>query len=343
MKTVRKIFKPEYFIFLLIYLVIAGLNKMGVINAYLFQVITIAGINVIMTISLNLVIGITGQFSMGHAGFMSIGAYISAIVTRLAFQVLERTALTDNLILLAAVIAGGIIAAVFGFIIAMPTLKVKGDYLAIVTLGFGEIIRAVWRVVDYTGGALGFSGIPKLTNFTWVFVILLIAIYASRNFIKSSFGRSCLAVRENDIAAEAMGVNCRNYKVLAFVFAAFMAGVAGGLYAHLIQFIQPDNFSAAKSTDYIVYLYAGGVGTISGSIFGAVVLTILPELLRFLNDWRLVIYALLLLYIIIWKPYGLFGGREFKFLNLETIEATDSKLGKWIRRRLKRKKEEAKS
>ncbi|MCD2493475.1 branched-chain amino acid ABC transporter permease [Lacrimispora sp. NSJ-141] len=343
MKTVRKIFKPEYFIFLLIYLVIVGLNKMGLINAYLFQVITIAGINVIMTISLNLVIGITGQFSMGHAGFMSIGAYISAIVSRLAFQVLERTALTDNLILLAAVVAGGIIAAVFGFIIAMPTLKVKGDYLAIVTLGFGEIIRAVWRVVDYTGGALGFSGIPKLTNFTWVFIILLIAIYASRNFIKSSFGRSCLAVRENDIAAEAMGVNCRNYKVLAFVFAAFMAGVAGGLYAHLIQFIQPDNFSAAKSTDYIVYLYAGGVGTISGSIFGAVVLTILPELLRFLNDWRLVIYALLLLYIIIWKPYGLFGGREFKFLNLETIEATDSKLRKWIRRRLRRKKEEAKS
>ena len=218
----------------------------------------------------------------------------------------------------------------------MPTLKVKGDYLAIVTLGVGEIIRAVWRVVDYTGGALGFNGIPKLTNFTWVFVVILIVMYASRNFIRSSFGRSCLAVRDNDIAAEAMGVNCRNYKVLAFVFAAFFAGVAGGLYAHLIQFIQPDNFAAAKSTDYIVYLYAGGVGTISGSILGAVTLTILPELLRFLADWRLVIYALLLLYIIIWKPYGLFGGREFKFLGLETIAATDSKLGKWLRERIKR-------
>ncbi len=336
MKLVRKICRIEYLAFLLIYLILTVLHRTGVINAYIFQVITIAGINVIMTISLNMVIGVTGQFSMGHAGFMSIGAYISAIISRLAFQNFERTALTGNVVLLAAIICGGLVAACFGFIIAMPTLKVKGDYLAIVTLGFGEIIRAVWRVVDYTGGALGFNGIPKLTNFTWVFVVILIVMYASRNFIRSSFGRSCLAVRDNDIAAEAMGVNCRNYKVLAFVFAAFFAGVAGGLYAHLIQFIQPDNFAAAKSTDYIVYLYAGGVGTISGSILGAVTLTILPELLRFLADWRLVIYALLLLYIIIWKPYGLFGGREFKFLGLETIAATDSKFGKWLRERVKR-------
>lgn len=343
MSTVRKIFKPEYVVFLLIYLILVALHKFGVINAYLFQVITIAGINVIMTISLNMVIGITGQFSMGHAGFMSIGAYISAILSRLAFQSFDKSPLTNNLVLLVALIAGGIVAAILGFVIAMPTLKVKGDYLAIVTLGFGEIIRAVWRVIDYTGGALGFNGIPKLTNFTWVFIMILIAMYASRNFIKSVYGRSCLAVRDNDIAAEAMGINCRNYKVLAFVFAAFMAGVAGGLYAHLIQFIQPDNFASAKSTDYIVYLYAGGVGTISGSIFGAVLLTILPELLRFLNDWRLVIYALLLLYIIIWKPYGLFGGREFKFLRLETIGATDSRIGKWIRRKMKKEEKEAKS
>ncbi len=335
MKTVRKICRPEYLAFLLIYLTLTLLHRMGVINSYLFQVITIAGINVIMTISLNMVIGVTGQFSMGHAGFMSIGAYISAMISRLAFQSFERTALTGNFVLLAAILCGGIAAAVFGFIIAMPTLKVKGDYLAIVTLGFGEIIRAVWRVVDYTGGALGFNGIPKLTNFTWVFAVILIVVYASRNFIRSSFGRSCLAVRDNDIAAEAMGVNCRNYKVLAFVFAAFFAGAAGGLYAHLIQFIQPDNFAAAKSTDYIVYLYAGGVGTISGSILGAVALTILPELLRFLADWRLVIYALLLLYIIIWKPYGLFGGREFRFLGLETIAATESRFGKWLRQRVK--------
>lgn len=335
MKNVRKVCRPEYLGFILVYLVLLGLNRVGVINAYYFQVITIAGINVVMTISLNMVIGITGQFSMGHAGFMSIGAYISAIVSRLAFQAFERTALTGNLVLLVAIICGGIVAAFFGFIIAMPTLKVKGDYLAIVTLGFGEIIRAVWRVVDYTGGALGFNGIPKLTNFTWVFIVILIAIYASRNFIKSSYGRSCLAIRDNDIAAEAMGVNCRNYKVLAFVFAAFFAGVAGGLYAHLIQYIQPDNFASAKSTDYIVYLYAGGVGTISGSIFGAITLTILPELLRFLEDWRLVIYAVLLLYIIIWKPYGLFGGREFKFLGLETVAATESKVGNWIRKKFK--------
>lgn len=333
MKILKKVCKPEYLAFLLIYLILTGLHRLGVINAYLFQVITIAGINVIMAISLNMVIGITGQFSMGHAGFMSIGAYVSAIISRLAFGTFSRGILTDNLVLLAAIICGGIVAAFFGFLIAMPTLKVKGDYLAIVTLGFGEIIRAVWRVIKYTGGALGFTGIPKITNFTWVFVVILIAMYLSRNFIRSAHGRSCLAIRENDIAAEAMGINCRNYKVLAFVFAAFLAGVAGGLYAHLIQFIQPDNFASAKSTDYIVYIYAGGVGTISGSIFGALTLTILPELLRFLADWRLVIYALLLLYIIIWRPYGLFGGREFKFLNLETAAAVEPKFGKWVRQK----------
>ena len=330
MKKLKSILRPEYIAFLAIYLVLTGLHNFGVINSYLFQVITIAGINVIMTISLNMVIGITGQFSMGHAGFMSIGAYTGAVVSRLAYHMFSSGTAADELVLLVAMLCGGVVSAFFGFLIAMPTLKVRGDYLAIVTLGFGEIVRAVWRVVDYTGGALGFTGIPKLTSFTWVFVMILVAMYASRNFIGSAYGRSCLAIRDNEIAAEAMGINCRNYKVLAFVFAAFLAGVAGTLYAHLIQFIQPDNFASAKSTDYIVYLYAGGVGTISGSIFGAIALTILPELLRFLSDWRLVIYALLLLYIIIWQPHGLFGGREFKFLHLETIPATQSKLGSMI-------------
>jgi branched-chain amino acid transport system permease protein len=235
---------------------------------------------------------------------------------------------SNFIVLLTAMLIGGAVSAFFGFLISMPTLKVKGDYLAIVTLGFGEIIRTVWRIIPYAGGALGFTGIPKLTTFTIVFFVILFTIYTTRNFIGSSVGRSCLAIRENEIAAEAAGINGRKYKVTAFVYAAFIAGVAGVLYAHLIMFIAPDNFAAAKSTDFIVYLYAGGVGTISGSILGALCLTLLPEMLRFLSDWRLVIYAVLLLYIIIWRPNGLFGGREFKYLKLPTIDGTESRLSR---------------
>lgn len=332
----KKIFRPEYLGFLLVYLAVMLSRRFGVINAYVFQVLTLAGINIVMTISLNLVIGITGQFSLGHAGFMSIGAYFGAMTSRLLLAAVKTGPVTNVLVLVAAMIIGGAVSALFGFLISMPTLKVRGDYLAIVTLGFGEIIRAVWRVIPYAGGALGFTGIPKLTTFTIVFAVILFAMYTTRNFIGSSVGRSCLAIRENEIAAEAAGVDCRKYKVMAFVYAAFLAGMAGTLYAHLIMFIAPDNFAAAKSTDFIVYLYAGGVGTISGSILGALCLTLLPELLRFLADWRLVIYSILLLYIIIWRPYGLFGGREFKFLRLATIGATQPKLTRELSERVRK-------
>lgn len=329
MKTkFKKIARPEYLAYLLIFLACYLAHRYKLINDYLFQVLTLAGINIIMTLSLNLVIGVTGQFSLGHAGFMSIGAYFGAMVSRLMFSFVKTGAVSNVFVLLAAMLVGGAVSAFFGFLISTPTLKVKGDYLAIVTLGFGEIIRAVWRIIPYTGGALGFTGIPKLTTFTIVFLTILFTIYTTRNFIGSSIGRSCLAIRENEIAAEAAGIDCRKYKVTAFVYAAFLAGVAGVLYAHLIMFIAPDNFAAAKSTDFIVYLYAGGVGTISGSILGALCLTILPEMLRFLSDWRLVIYAVLLLYIIIWRPNGLFGGREFKFLQLPTISGTESRLSR---------------
>ena len=201
-------------------------HRFGLINNYLFQVLTLAGINIIMTLSLNLVIGITGQFSLGHAGFMSIGAYFGAIVSRLMFQVMSSNEVNNCIVLLVAMVVGGAVSAFFGFLISMPTLKVKGDYLAIVTLGFGEIIRAVWRIIPYVGGALGFTGIPKLTTFTIVFLVIIFTIYTTRNFIGSSIGRSCLAIRENEIAAEAAGIDCRKYKVMAFVYAAFLAGVA---------------------------------------------------------------------------------------------------------------------
>ena len=338
MSRVKGWMKREYLIFIGLYLLVLILNYTGVINNYLLQVIMLAGVNIIVTLSLNLVNGVTGLFSIGHAGFMAVGAYVAAVISTTLMSALEISSkdFLANGILLLALIGGGLVAAGGGFLIARPTLKVKGDYLAIVTLGFGVIIRSVIRLIDYVGGARGMIGIPKITNFTWVFLVVLLAVYSSRNFIKSTYGRSCLAIRENEIAAEAMGTDARKYKTIAFTFSAFWAGIGGGLFAHLLMFISPDTFAYSKSTDLLVYLYAGGVGTITGAAAGAFLMTLLPELLRFLDDWRLVIYALVLLYVIIWRPYGISGGRELKFLGIQTFTGKDRSL--WSRLR-KRKKE----
>lgn len=331
--------RPEYLAFIAVYLVIQLLNRTGVITNYLFQVIMLAGVNIIMTISLNMVNGVTGLFSIGHAGFMAIGAYIAAVVSTAIMPIfgIRSGDPAANLVLLAALAAGGLVAALSGFLIARPTLKVKGDYLAIVTLGFGEVIRASIRLIEYVGGPRGMINIPKITNFTWIFVMVLLAVYTSRNFITSTYGRSCLAVRENEIAAEVMGTDSRRYKTIAFTFSAFWAGIAGGLFAHLLMFISPDNFAYAKSTDLLVYLYAGGVGTITGSFAGAFLMTLLPELLRFLEDWRLVIYALVLLYVIIWRPHGISGGKEAKFLGIQTFSDRGAPLSARLRDRFRKK------
>ncbi|HIU76819.1 MAG TPA: branched-chain amino acid ABC transporter permease [Candidatus Pelethocola excrementipullorum] len=320
MKNNKKTIKKEYICFIAVYLLLYLLHYVGIISNYMFQVIMLAGVNIIMTLSLNLVNGITGLFSLGHAGFMAIGAYIAAIVTTTVLPMLGISAknFASEFIFLIAILIGGGIAAFGGFLIARPTLKVRGDYLAIITLGFGEVIRSVIRLIEYVGGPRGMIGIPKLANFTWIFVVLLLTVYVSRNFITSTYGRACLAIRENEIAAEAMGTDARHYKTIAFTLSAFMAGVAGALFAHLLMFISPDNFAYSKSSDLLVYLYTGGVGTITGSVVGAFLMTILPEFLRFMEDWRLVIYALVLLYTIIFKPYGIAGNRELKFLGIHT-------------------------
>jgi len=342
MKNMKKVIRKEYICFIAIYFLILLLNSQGIINNYLFQVIMLAGINIIMTLSLNLVNGITGLFSLGQAGFMAIGAYISAIITTQLLPVLGLRA-SDALsavLFLFAMIIGGIIAAFGGFLIARPTLKVKGDYLAIITLGFGELIRSVIRLIEFVGGPRGMINIPKLTNFTWIFVVVLLAVYTSRNFITSTYGRSCLAIRENEIAAEAMGTDARKYKTIAFTYSAFIAGIAGALFAHLLVFISPDNFAYAKSSDFLVYLYTGGVGTITGSVLGGFIMTIMPEFLRFMEDWRLVIYALVLLYTIIFRPYGIAGNREIKFLGIKTYAETEGKLWKKIKQQCKKRGEE---
>ncbi len=310
----------EFVVFPLIYLVVMTLNRFGILNDYYLQVIQLACIYIIMAESLNILNGMTGLSSLGQAGFMSVGAYTSAMITTTFLKVGAMSPPMRVIMFIAVTLLGAIIACICGVLIGMPAMRLHGDYLAIVTLGFCEVIRSIWRVVPakIAGAAFGLTGIPKLANFFWCFLFMLLAIYACRNFMDSMYGRACLAIRDNEIAADTMGINCFKHKTIAFGTSAFIAGIAGSLYAHLLVYIHPDVFSYAKSSDFLVYLYAGGVGSISGSMLGALVLTVLPEILRFLGNWRLVIYGLLLLIIILFRPTGMFGGREFAFLKLKT-------------------------
>lgn len=313
MKSIRNIF-----IVACIYTVFLVLNKIGFLDAYFLQLIMLTCINLMMTSSLNLINGFTGQFSIGHAGFMAIGGYVSAIISTLLFPRVPSILQLPFFMLI--LLIGGCVAAFVGFLIGLPCLRLKGDYLAIVTLAFGEVIRAVIRMIPAIGGARGLPGIPAYSNYSIIFIITVISIIAIRNIVNSNHGRFFISIRENEIAAETLGINVFKYKVLAFVFSAFIAGIAGGLFAHLMNFIQPDQFSMAKSTDYLIFLYAGGTASISGSIISSIVLTILPEMLRFLSDWRLVIYAVLLVFIMLKRPDGLYGNKEFPALKVKNYE-----------------------
>lgn len=330
----------EYPVFVAIFLVLSLLNRLGVVNSYVMQVIMLACIYIIMTESLNILNGMTGLSSLGQAGFMSVGAYCSAMLTTHFVNVSSMSGPMQVVMFLAATLFGASMAALCGVLIGGPALRLRGDYLAIVTLGFCEVIRAIWRIVPsgVAGGAFGLTGIPKLANFFWVFLFMILAVYFCRNYMDSSYGRACLAIRENEIAADTMGINCFRYKTIAFASSAFIAGIGGSMYAHLLSYIHPDVFSYAKSSDFLVYLYAGGVGSISGALLGALALTILPEILRFLENWRLVIYGGLLLCIILFRPVGLFGGKEFAFLKLKTGGIRSIGFSSWRRK----KKAEAK-
>ena len=310
----------EYPIFVLIFLLFWLLNRFGVLNDYVMQVVQLACIYIIMTESLNILNGMTGLSSLGQAGFMSVGAYVSAMITTTFVNVGAMSPVMQVVMFIVVTLIGAIVSCVVGVLIGMPAMRLRGDYLAIVTLGFCEVIRTIWRVVpsSIAGAAFGLTGIPKLANFFWCYLFMLLAVYACRNFMDSSYGRACLAIRDNEIAADTMGINCFKHKTIAFATSAFIAGIAGSLYAHLLVYIHPDVFSYAKSSDFLVYLYAGGVGSISGAMLGALALTVLPEILRFLGNWRLVIYGMLLLIIILFRPTGMFGGREFAFLKLKT-------------------------
>ncbi|MBF0503135.1 MAG: branched-chain amino acid ABC transporter permease [Candidatus Riflebacteria bacterium] len=276
-----------------------------VIDPYYLQILIYVGINIILASSLNVVNGYMGEFSVGHAAFMAVGAYAGSLVTVGLFKGVGGTFAFPI-----ALLAGGIAAGFFGLLVAIPSFKTRGDYLAIVTLALNMIVKSVIENIPGLGGPQGYSGMARSTNLAWTFFCVVATIWCIRNLIYSRYGRSIIAVREDEIAAELVGVNTRNAKILAFVISSFFAGIAGVLFAHLIQFINPRTFSVLKSTDVLVMLYLGGAGTMGGPVLGAIVYTIALELLRFLGIWRFVVTPLLLILLMILRPTGIVGGHE---------------------------------
>jgi len=208
-------------------------------------------------------------------------------------------------------IAGAILAAIVGLLIGIPTLRLKGDYLAIATLGLAQIIEIIIRNLDFTGGPRGLANIPQYANWTWLFLFTVITVVIISNFINSSHGRACISVREDEIAAEAVGINTTKYKVLAFIIGAFFAGIAGALYASYFYYIKPDLFGFLKSIDILVIVVLGGMGSISGSILAAILLVIISTYLQSFAEFRMIIYSVILVLIMIFKPQGLMGSSEF--------------------------------
>ncbi|MBP7331230.1 MAG: branched-chain amino acid ABC transporter permease [Firmicutes bacterium] len=276
------------------YLITAGLLKQ-------YYQISLASmcINVILAVSLSLINGFTGQLSLGHAGFMAVGAYIAAIMTNML-----------DLPFITGIVAACLGAGLAGFIIGVPTLRLKGDYLAIATLAFGEIIRVTLQNIDYVNGPAGIMGISKLSTWSWLFGGAIITIVVIVNLVNSSYGRAIISIREDEIASELMGINTTKYKVLAFVVGAGFAGLAGALYAHYFYIIKPETFNFLKSFDILVMVVLGGLGSTTGAIIAALFITALTAALQSFPAIRMVLYALILIIVMIYRPQGLMGNKE---------------------------------
>ena len=285
-----------------------AIPRLGLLDQYVQLILMYVGINIILAASLNLINGYMGEFSVGHAGFMAVGAYVASFLT---VRVFPSGALAW--LFPVAVLAGGSAAAVVGLVVAVPSFRTRGDYLAIVTLAFNMIVKSVIENVDAIGGPRGFLGMDKLTTLPWMFFWTVLSLWVIRNLVYSNFGRGVLSIREDEIASELMGVSTRQAKLAAFVISSFFAGVAGGLFAHLLQFISPRVFDIVKSTDILIMVYLGGIGSIGGSILGATIYTVLLEVLRPLRQWRMVLMPLVLVVLMIYRPRGIMGLREFRW------------------------------
>src|SRR5471030_177538 len=272
---------------------------------YAFQNINHIGIAIILAVSLNLVNGLTGQFSIGHAGFMALGGYVSAVI-------MMRGPEEDpyRLFFIVAVLCGASTAALAGYIVGKPSLRLRGDYLAIVTLGFGEIIRVIIENTPFFGGAIGLSPIPHRADFAWIWAVVIITLLVAKRLRDSTHGRAFLSVREDEVAAEAMGIDTTGYKVRAFVISAFFAGVAGALSGAFEGNLAPQSFTFVRSFEIVAMVVLGGMGSITGATIAAVVLTILPEYMRAVANLRMVIYSVALIVLMLVRPRGLLGTRE---------------------------------
>lgn len=292
-------FCGEVLILVALFTVVQYAITAGLLNQYYQINLTSMVINIILAVSLNLINGFTGQLSLGHAGFMAVGAYSAVIMTEMLMQPFAIG-------LLAACLA----AAIAGFIIGVPTLRLKGDYLAIATLAFGEIIRVVLQNIDYVNGPAGIVGISKLTTWPLLFGAMILTILVVVNLINSSYGRAIVSVREDEVAAELMGINTTRYKVIAFVIGAMFAGLAGALYAHFFYIIKPETFNFLKSFDILVMVVLGGLGSTTGAIIAAMFITVLTAALQSFPAIRMILYALILIIVMIYRPQGLMGTKE---------------------------------
>ncbi len=283
---------------LIAYIIVSLLVNSDILGRQYKSILVPIGVNIMLAISLNLVTGFLGELSLGHAGFMSIGAYTAAIIT----TNMKGTPISISFTI--ALIVAAVVSAILGFLIGVPVLRLRGDYLAIVTLAFGEIIKSIINSLSITGGAKGLSKIPIYSdykNYNLVFIIVIISIIFIVNFIKSRDGRAIMAIRDNDIAAQSIGINISKYKVEAFVLSAIFAGVAGAIFAHNVGIIKPTTFDYNKSIEILVIVVLGGMGNIVGSIISAIILTILPELLRGADEFRMLLYSVVLIIMMIFN------------------------------------------
>jgi len=281
------------------------------LNPYHLQILVLVGINMIMATSLNLINGYTGQFSLGHAGFMAIGAYGSAAFSVYVSPILQSwldflpAAALQPLLFLASLLLGACLALLAGLLIGLPTLRLRGDYLAIATLGFGEIILVVINNMEAVGGARGFSDIPEHSNFFWVFLFASLTVWVVGRITASAKGMAFLAVREDEIASLSLGISNTRVKVTAFVLGAFFAGLGGGLFAHYFTYLHVNSFNFLRSVEFVVMVVLGGMGNLGGVLLAAVLLTLLPELLRGFAEWRMILYSLLIILVMLGRSKGL--------------------------------------
>jgi len=275
---------------------------------YIKGILILSGINLMAVLGLSLLTGFTGLFSFGHAGFMALGAYATAVMT-----------VKFGIPFIPALLVGGLTAALASLFIGRLTLNLKGDYFCIATLGFGEAIRLILDNIQYFGGARGWPGIPQETTLLKVVILNIIAIIILKNLIRSRHGRNMIAIREEELASKIVGIDVFRYKMISLLISAFYAGIAGGMLGHYATFLQPKMFSLVKSTELTIIVIFGGLGSITGSVLGAVILTALPELLRAFAQWRLVVYGAAVIFIMISRPEGLMGGKELSFMTIKSV------------------------